>query len=57
MNTPDEFYLRPLLYPDKFPHDRTVAPAPEVAARIRAQEAAGHLVFEVPVGVMEVGAP
>ena len=57
VNSPAEFYLRPLLYPDKFPHDRTVAPAPEVAARIRAQEAAGHLVFEVPVGVVEVRAP
>lgn len=57
VNTPAEFYLRPLLYADKFPQDRTVVPAPEVAARIRAQEAAGRLVFETPVGVTEVRAP
>jgi len=46
VRTPAEFYLRPLLYEDKFPLARKVELAPEVAARIRAQEEAGHLVFE-----------
>ncbi len=44
---PDQFYLRPLLYLDKFPQHRHIALTPEVAARVAAQEAAGHLVFEV----------
>jgi Protein of unknown function (DUF1329) len=46
VNTPEEFYLRPLLYQDKFPRDRRVELAADVAARIRAQETAGHLVFD-----------
>ena len=54
VNTPDEFYMRPRLYPDKFPQDRTVVLSPEVAARIRAQEAAGRLVFETPLELAEV---
>ncbi|MCS6926393.1 MAG: DUF1329 domain-containing protein [Candidatus Binatia bacterium] len=45
VRTPEEFYLRPLLYPDKFPRERTIEVAADVAARIQAQEAAGHLVF------------
>jgi uncharacterized protein DUF1329 len=49
VKTPAEFFLRPLLYPDKFPQARKVELAPDVAARIRAQEAAGHLVFETTV--------
>jgi len=44
---PDQFYLRPLLYPEKFPEHRHIELAPEVAARVAAQEAAGHMVFEV----------
>jgi len=44
---PEQFYLRPLLYLDKFPDHRPIALAPEVAARVAAQEAAEHLVFEV----------
>ncbi|MBI3301160.1 MAG: hypothetical protein HYZ72_03650, partial [Deltaproteobacteria bacterium] len=46
VNSPAEFYLRPLLYPDKFPQERKIELTPDVAGRIRAQEAAGHLVFE-----------
>jgi len=46
VRSPSEFYLRPLLYPEKFPKDRKITLSPEVAARIAAQEAAGHLVFE-----------
>jgi hypothetical protein len=49
VNTPAEFYLRPVLYPDKFPQARKVVLAPDVDARMRAQEAAGHLVFETTV--------
>ena len=49
VKTPQEFFLRPLLYPGKFPDVRKVDLAPEVAARIRAQEAAGHLVFETTI--------
>ena len=44
---PDQFYLRPRLYPDKFPHHRHIQLAPRVAARVAAQERAGHIVFEV----------
>jgi uncharacterized protein DUF1329 len=43
---PSQFYLRPLLYPDKFPEHRHIELAPPVAARVTAQEAAGHIVFE-----------
>jgi hypothetical protein len=43
---PEQFYLRPLLYADKFPVQRRIELSPLVSARIAAQEAAGHLVFE-----------
>lgn len=43
---PDQFYLRPLLHLDKFPAHRSISLAPEVMARVAAQEAAGHIVFE-----------
>ena len=43
---PDQFYLRPLLYADKFPEHRHIELSSEVAARVAAQEAAGHIVFE-----------
>jgi hypothetical protein len=46
VNSPAEFFLRPLLYQGKFPQERKIELAPDVEARIRAQEAAGHLVFE-----------
>jgi hypothetical protein len=46
VSSPQEFFLRPLLYEDKFPRDRKIELAADVAARIRAQEAAGHLVFD-----------
>lgn len=49
VNSPAEFYLRPLLYQGKFPQARKIELAPDVDARIRAQEAAGHLVFETTV--------
>jgi hypothetical protein len=46
---PAEFFLRPLLYQSKFPDVRKIELTPEVDARIRAQEAAGHLVFETTI--------
>ncbi len=47
---PDQFYLRPLLYRDKFPEHRHIELSPEVAARVAAQEAAGHIIFETVGG-------
>jgi hypothetical protein len=44
--SPDQFYLRPLLYRDKFPGHRRIELAPEVEARVAAQEAAGRIIFE-----------
>ena len=44
--TPDTFFLRPALYREKFPHERQIVLSPQLEARIRAQEAAGQLVFE-----------
>jgi hypothetical protein len=49
VKTPAEFFLRPLLHQGKFPDVRKIALAPEVDARICAQEAAGHLVFETTI--------
>jgi Protein of unknown function (DUF1329) len=43
---PQAFFLRPALYRDKFPKDRQIVLSPRLEARIRAQEAAGRLVFE-----------
>ena len=43
---PDTFYMRPALYPEKFPRQRDVSLVPDLAARVQAQQAAGHLVFE-----------
>ena len=48
---PEQFYLRPKLYPGKFPAERNPAVPAEVQARVDAQEAAGHLVFVTADGV------
>ncbi len=45
---PEEFYLRPGLEPGKFPEHRAIQLSEAVAARIRAQDAAGRLIFEEP---------
>jgi hypothetical protein len=45
VGSPEQFYLRPSLEPGKLPEERSIHLAPEVAARIRAQDAAGRLVF------------
>lgn len=44
---PEEFFLRPHLYRDRFPEERKIALPPELEARIRAQEGAGRIVFGV----------
>ncbi len=54
VNSPAEFYLRPLLYLDKFPQERKIELSPEVERRVGAQEAAGHVVFDSQV---EASAP
>ena len=41
----EDFFLRPHLDRDKFPEERKITLAPEVEARVRAQDEAGHLVF------------
>ena len=46
IHVPEEFYLRPLLYREKFPQDRRIELSADLEERIRNQEAAGHLVFE-----------
>lgn len=50
IESPEKFFLRPHLYPDKFPEARNPALPPSIAARHRAQEAAGKLVFETGTG-------
>lgn len=46
IDDPDKYFLRPHVHPEKFPGQRNVALPPEAEARIRAQNEAGHLVFE-----------
>ncbi len=43
---PEAFFLRPAVYPEKFPQERQIVLSPQLEARIRAQETAGRLVFE-----------
>jgi hypothetical protein len=43
--SPEEFYLRPSLEPGKLPEERNILLTPDLEERIRAQDAAGHLVF------------
>jgi hypothetical protein len=45
VSTPEQFFLRPHLYQEKFPQERQVQLPSRVADRVRAQEAAGQLVF------------
>jgi hypothetical protein len=46
IENPDHYFLRPELDRDKFPDIRKIVLAPELEARIQAQESAGHLIFE-----------
>jgi hypothetical protein len=45
VRVPEEMFLRPHLHRDKFPEERQIIVAPEVEARIQAQDAAGRLIF------------
>jgi hypothetical protein len=45
VGSPKEFYLRPSLEGGKFPEERRIRLKSDVETRIRAQNAAGHLVF------------
>jgi hypothetical protein len=45
IDRPEEFYLRPGLEPGKFPDHRSIQLSATLAERIRAQDAAGRLVF------------
>jgi len=45
VDSPDEFYLRPSLEPGKLPEERSFRLASDVLERIRAQDAAGRLIF------------
>ncbi len=54
--SPEKFFLRPLLYPNKFPRDRNIAISDELEQRYRLQEEAGHLVFENKAPVIEAKA-
>jgi hypothetical protein len=47
VDSPEEFYLRPSLELGKFPEERRIRLAPDLEERIRAQDAAGRLVFAV----------
>lgn len=42
---PEEGFLRPRLYRDKFPDERKLILLPEVETRVQAQDAAGRLIF------------
>ena len=44
--TPEQYFLRPLLEREKFPASRKIVLPSELEAKIHAQEAAGHLVFQ-----------
>ena len=46
IDDPDQYFLRPKIYPKKFPAHRNTAIPPAVAERYRLQDEAGHLVFE-----------
>jgi hypothetical protein len=46
VDRPEEFFLRPGLEPGKFPEHRTIQLSEAVAARIRAQDEAGRLIFD-----------
>ncbi len=50
IGSPEQFYLRPYLYPEKFPGHRNMTLPPDVQARYDAQEQAGQLVFETSGG-------
>lgn len=54
IESPEEFYLRPGLEPGKFPDHRPIQLPDALAERIRAQDAAGRLVFTEQAGSVPV---
>jgi hypothetical protein len=48
VDRPEEFFLRPGLELGKFPEHRAIQLSAELEERVRAQDAAGRLVFEAP---------
>lgn len=46
IHQPDQYFMRPLLYRDKFPDVRKIVMSAELEARVQAQDQAGHLVFD-----------
>lgn len=46
VDSPEEYFMRPQLHRDRFPEHRRIEISDTLAARIRAQDEAGHLVFE-----------
>jgi hypothetical protein len=46
IDRPEEFYLRPGVEAEKFPDHRSIQLSPVLVERIRAQDAAGRLVFD-----------
>lgn len=49
-STPEEFFLRPQLYTEKFPDERRIELPADLDARIQAQEAAKRIVFTESAG-------
>jgi hypothetical protein len=45
IDSPDQFYLRPHIFAERFPTERSIQLPADLAARIKAQNAAGRLVF------------
>jgi hypothetical protein len=45
IGSPEEFFLRPALFEDKFPGERKIDLPPDLRTRVDAQEKAGRLVF------------
>jgi hypothetical protein len=45
INSPEEFFLRPALFEDRFPEERKIELPSDLQARVDAQEKAGQLVF------------
>lgn len=57
ISDPDQYFMRPHLDRKKFPSVRNLTVPATIEARIAAQEAAGHLVFETPGAVASKPAP
>ena len=47
VSSPEEYYLRPALLEERFPKERSLTLSPPVAARLKAQNKRGQLVFDI----------